>query len=641
MRIDVRKFLFIGAAAHRKAFFSQAQKEGVIEFIDPARVPTREVPKELHDINEAIKVLRGLPVVEQEERNEYSRAGEISGNILTLRGEEEKLREERRVLRQEIARVEPFGDFSLQEIKRLENDGNRVVQFFASKKQVEAKACELPEVIWLNSSHGLDYYISLNKEPQRYEGMIEMKIEQPVGSLRRRFNVLEMELDVVEAKLRVLAKENDYLHEALRNQLNKHNLTAAEKGIEGLLESRIFAVQGWVAEHHLDRARALSGEHDIDFSEVAIEETDHVPTYLENTGYARIGEDLVHIYDTPSIGDKDPSPWVLWSFALFFAIILGDGGYGLIFLALSLGLWMKFPKAKGALRRFMKLATILSVSCIGWGLLTNSFFGIGFDIDSSVREVSGLQWLVEQKADYHHSMQDGVYSEWVAKFPGVATASSGYESLQAAVLERAGKVSWPMLDKYSDSLMLELALVIGIIHITLSLLRSIRESWAGVGWILLMVGGYLYVPDYLHCTSLAQILGGLDKSYAAELGYQLIFTGLGAAVVLALVQHKSEGAAEIINLIQVFSDVLSYLRLYALGLAGSMMSSTFNEIGASAPFIAGFFIILIGHVVNIVLGIMGGVIHGLRLNFLEWYHYCFEGGGRMFKPLEMIEVKES
>jgi V/A-type H+-transporting ATPase subunit I len=288
----------------------------------------------------------------------------------------------------------------------------------------------------------------------------------------------------------------------------------------------------------------------------------------------------------------------------------------------------------------MKLSTILSVSCILWGVFTNSFFGLGFDLDSSVRQVSGLQWLVEQKADYHLAMNDSVVETWSEKYPAISGATTGHAMLDSAVTLKNGKKVWGMLDKFSDSIMLELALVIGIVHISLSLLRQIRESWAGIGWILFMVGGYLYVPEYLNCTSMAQFLGGLDKSVGASLGMQMLLSGLSASVVLALIQHRLGGMGEIINVIQVFADVLSYLRLYALGLAGSMMSSTFNDIGSSAPFIAGFFIILIGHIVNIVLSIMGGVIHGLRLNFLEWYHYSFEGGGKMFRPLAKLEVRD-
>ncbi|MBI3900851.1 MAG: V-type ATP synthase subunit I, partial [Chlamydiia bacterium] len=90
--------------------------------------------------------------------------------------------------------------------------------------------------------------------------------------------------------------------------------------------------------------------------------------------------------------------------------------------------------------------------------------------------------------------------------------------------------------------------------------------------------------------------------------------------------------------IQVFADVMSYLRIYALSLAGMIMAATFNRIAASAPFFLGILVILAGHALNLVLALMGGVIHGLRLNFIEWYHYSFEGGGRKFNPLSLLKI---
>ncbi|HEY5259969.1 MAG TPA: V-type ATP synthase subunit I, partial [Rhabdochlamydiaceae bacterium] len=107
----------------------------------------------------------------------------------------------------------------------------------------------------------------------------------------------------------------------------------------------------------------------------------------------------------------------------------------------------------------------------------------------------------------------------------------------------------------------------------------------------------------------------------------------------ALIQKKWAGFLEIMNLIQIFADVLSYLRLYALALAGAMMASTFNGIGEIMGLFIGIVAMFIGHVVNISMSLMSGVIHGLRLNFLEWYHYCFIGGGRLFKPLKRLKVK--
>ena len=94
------------------------------------------------------------------------------------------------------------------------------------------------------------------------------------------------------------------------------------------------------------------------------------------------------------------------------------------------------------------------------------------------------------------------------------------------------------------------------------------------------------------------------------------------------------------TVIEVFADVLSYLRLYALALAGSIMANTFNSFSSKMPFIFGILVLIIGHTLNIVLSVMGGVIHGLRLNFLEWYHYSFEGEGKKHRPLALLQFKK-
>jgi vacuolar-type H+-ATPase subunit I/STV1 len=132
-------------------------------------------------------------------------------------------------------------------------------------------------------------------------------------------------------------------------------------------------------------------------------------------------------------------------------------------------------------------------------------------------------------------------------------------------------------------------------------------------------------------------LGGGASSSA---GGVVLSSGVTAEKLMydrALEMSRSAAINEIANVVQVFSDVLSYLRLYALSLAGAIMANTFNQEGSALGLFMGFIIILIGHTVNLGLSFMGGVIHGLRLNFLEWYHYCFNGGGRLFKPLQKLK----
>jgi len=441
----------------------------------------------------------------------------------------------------------------------------------------------------------------------------------------------------VENELLELAKYRDEIDKLIIEKLNEYNLETSQDYVQYALDNRVFLIEGWIPENKVAKLENLLKTMDVHGEEVAIEESDKVPSFLENSGYSEIGEDLVHIYDTPSINDKDPSLWVLWSFALFFAIILGDGGYGLLFLAGTFYMYRKFPGIKGLGKRMLKLAAILSVSCILWGTLTTSFFGIQFGIDSPLRKVSMIQWLVEKKADYHLSLKDDVYHEYTSKYVEAKEATTGYAFVNRVKEFKKGKLIHVMLTKFSDKIMLELALLLGMVHICLSLLRNLRSHWAGIGWVLFIVGAYLYFPSMLQATSMAHFVLGLSKEICPIWGSQLILGGISLAVVLALAQHKASGAVEILTIIQVFSDVLSYLRLYALGLAGAMMSATFNEIGQNVGFFLGIIVIIIGHTVNITLSIMGGVIHGLRLNFLEWYHYSFEGGGKNLVPLKLLK----
>jgi len=638
MRYDVKKFLFIGLEDDRKAFFKKAQEAGIINFIEE-KSKLRDVPNEISQLTQAIKILRGLPTMEQEELTEFALVGGLTHKILSYKGTLDKLHEEERVTKLEISRVEVFGDFNKQEIAAIEHEGHRKVQFFFAKHGTAAEKPLPDEVIYVGTSHELDYFVAINKEPTTYPKLVEMHIERPIGELQKRLRNIQKEIHETDHRLKTYAKYNTFLHHALVYYLNTFNLQVAETSAKPALGDSLFAINGWVPVNKVHELDNLVKEHNVHLDEVAIEPTDTVPTYLENKGIPRIGEDVIQIYDTPSITDRDPSLWVLISFALFFAFIVGDGGYGLIFLATALYLKYKFSDAKGAGKRFINLFTILAVACLAWGVLTNSFFGINFNVDSPIRKVSLLNWLVERKTAYHMERKDDVYEYWVKKDPKLANVTDPREFMKQASSEKEGAVSYDLINKFSDNIMLELALVIGMTHIILSMLRYINRNQTNIGWILVIFGCYLYFPHYLKATSIFDFLLDIDREKAAEQGLYLVYAGVAIAMVIGIIKHKLLGILEVMTAIQVFADILSYLRLYALALAGAMVTSTLNDSIRSMPFVVAVLLVIVAHVVNITLAIMGGTIHGLRLNFLEWYHYSFEGGGKMFKPLRKVPIK--
>lgn len=641
MRYDVKKFLFVGLERERALFFKRAQEAGIINFIDTDATQSKQGLQEIKGFTKAIGILRGLPTTDQEEIVEYEIAAGLSEKIIALKSSLDKLIEKERMTKLEMSRVEAFGEFSLNDIAYIESHGKRKVQFYCAK-QGYAQKIELPEnVLYITSDHGLDYFIAINKQPIQYPKMIEMEIARPWGELKEQEKKNKEEISSLEYHLRGYAKYNRFLHHALINELNEFHLKEAKDLVHFPIDDEsLFVVQGWVPVHKLDVLNQLVKEMNIFVEEIHVDSQDVTPTYLENEGAARIGEDLVHIYDTPSKTDKDPSLWVLIFFALFFSMIIGDGGYGLVLLLIALYIRYKHSGLKSYKKRALDLVTILGFCCVAWGLLTTSFFGITIAPDNPIRKVSLMTFMVEKKAEYHMKKKDEVYSEWVKKYPDLASAKDPKEFLmKASNVNSHGSIVYDAYSKFADNIMMELALLVGIIHIIFSMGRHLSRNWSHFGWIILIIGAYLYAPSFLNAVSIPNFIFGLDRDIAAKNGLYMIYGGLAIAVVIALFHHKWLGLLEATVAIQIFGDILSYMRLYALGLSGSLLTATMIDLAASVPLVFGILILVFGHTVNIVLGIMGGVIHGLRLNFLEWYHYSFEGGGRMFNPLRKQDIE--
>ncbi|HAZ15556.1 MAG: hypothetical protein A2Y28_00860 [Chlamydiae bacterium GWC2_50_10] len=641
MIIDLYKFLFVGAREEVNLFFNRAQELGIIQFISHAVKKAAPLPPNLAGILEAIKLLRKQPLKKEFEgayvRDEGERAID---RILELKKEIERVEEESLFLESEIERVEPLGDFSMEDLACLEKEGKREVQFFLIKSEKREKMRLSEELIYLTADSGLDYFITINQKRRAFPSMIEVHVEKTAPELRERLEFVKEIHHELVSELKGFAGHISYLRRYLIDELNDHHLHLAKKGVDFPLDHSLFSIEGWVPSNKLSELEVLLKDRPLFVEKVAIEKSDSLPTYMENRGMNRIGEDIVTLYDIPSSEDQDPSFWIFWSFALFFAIIVSDAGYGLLYLALAAYMKYRSPRMAGKRRRLYRLVLVLATACTLWGVATGSFFGIELHPRNPLSKISITQYLAEKKAAYHLLRRDAVYKEWVQKIPAVEAAKTPQEFLEKGIVVIEGKEKYLILDTFKDNFLLEFSLFIGVLHLGLSLLRYLKRNLSHLGWFFALIGGYLYVPLYLKATSFIHFLGIVQKETIELFGLQLFLGGVGLAVVLALIQKRFRGSTEILTLVQLFADVLSYLRLYALGLAGAMMAKTANDLGAKVGLFFGFIVILAGHAINIALGIMSGVIHGLRLNFIEWYHYSYTGGGKLFNPLKKLTMKE-
>jgi V/A-type H+-transporting ATPase subunit I len=640
MIVDIEKYLIFGNRAELDQFFSLAQRAGFLEFIGTSRRKALELPQSAKTFLSAIRIAKHYPIHPLEAPSTDLSIDKIAEKIVAMKAEEESFYEEERVLVAEIARISAFGDFSREELDRLEIETKRSFQFYCMKSDLVAEVSLPSELIHVGTEYDLDYFVAINEERKQYPKMIEILIDQPVGKLRERLQVLREDIAKIESDIRTFSNYLPDLQSGLIEDLNAHHLQLAKHNATLSLNNGLFAIEAWVPSTRVKSLFGLLSDLNVDAERISVEKRDQIPTYLENTGTAKIGEDILHIFDTPSHKDTDPSMWVLVFFSLFFSMIIADAGYGFIFLMISLLLRSKFPNLQGVKRRMVRLSIILSTCSILWGVITASYFGIALSPNNPIQKVSLLSFLVKQKADYHLDVKDDVYEEVLNDYPAIAYAKNGEEVLLEATKVVDGDRTYPVFEEFSDNVLLEFSFLIGILHISLSFFRYLGRNWSGLGWVFSIVGGYLYFPSIINATVLVNFMGWIPKPEAYFWGVRLIVGGVFLAFILALIQKKWGAFQELLHSIQIFADILSYLRLYALALGSMVMAHTFNDaLGINPGIVVTILLIIFGHATNIAICLMGSVVHGLRLNFLEWFHYSFEGGGRLFNPLRLNKSK--
>ena len=596
-------------------------------------------PEDVFDAKESLKILSAHEKGKQEGQCPGSIMAVVQ-DIVTTRGKLNLANERKRMLEMELVRLKPFGAFSMEDIHSLEEETHCYMQFFMIRHDKVLNGKTPEELMFINSELGIDYFLYFGKEKFKEDAFTEVHLE-------RSYNVAQIEYEDLIATIHEMEmleiKSCCYvgvIEEFILARMNSINLHFAKEDVDYFVEDKLFMIEAWVPENKVKHIDELLNGLPVISHKVAITKGEEPPTHLENKGFAKMGEDLVYVYDTPAVTDNDPSPWVIWFFALFFGMIISDAGYGVIFLAIACYCWMKFGKVlKGLKRRMLKILTLISCSTIIWGVLVASYFSVKMEPYYFLNRISLPYNLALEKIEYHKIGNTELYKEWVREYPAIQDVAVPAEILVKGTKNKGNEQVFQLMNETYDGIFLEISLIVGIIHLSLSFMRNLRRNWGGIGWIFTLLGGYLFFPKVLDATSMIVYTGLISRDFSIVIGEQLLYGGLGLAILLAIIQAKSfSGLLSIFKAIEVFSDVLSYLRLYALGLASVVLAGTFNEIGPSigGPMF-GWIIVLFGHGVNICLGVMAGVIHGLRLNFLEWYHHSYEGGGKKFNPLRLLK----
>ncbi len=376
---------------------------------------------------------------------------------------------------------------------------------------------------------------------------------------------------------------------ALREQLAMAAKQVAAVGT--LSEGRYtYEITGWAAARDADRLERSVRRASKGLAHVDLSEREDAPTYIRNPGWARPFEGIVSLYGTPSRNEVDPTVLTAMTFILIFGIMLGDLGYGLIILGLSIYGYRVIGRSSPAMKGASILGIELGASTAIVGFLTGSFFG---DLHSAV---FGRDQL------YH------------LEIGGIVLPIDLIENVTGLIV----------LSILIGAIMLYVSVILGGIN---DLRSGKRKDFVlkRVSWIVLLPAGILLITIFL-----------FEASYPPAVETAALFMTL-AMICLILVDVAFFFLFEVTGML---GDALSFIRIMALGLATMLLAMALNSfaltmggmlpIGLSAIVIT---ILLIGgHLGNLALQALGAGVHSLRLQFVEFYKRFYEGEGRQFEP---------
>lgn len=434
------------------------------------------------------------------------------------------------------------------------------------------------------------------------------KLSELLPELNGEVEVLETEIENKKAELKALSSQTNKLRAYYDYFYNK---AMREQVVVGKTE-KVSYLEGWVREDEFVKfSDSLKQKIECDIEELTIQSEELVPTATKNNKFVKQFELITNMFSVPSPNEVDPNPVMSVWYWLIFGIMMGDVGYGLVMLILFT-LFLKLKKPKGTMKNLVTIFALSSFTTIIFGVLTGGFFGLTVDFGNIV-------------------------GNWFGQ--------NGWSTIIFA----------PINDPIP---MLIFSIAIGIVHIISGLIikvinevrkKDILSAFAdGVSWIAILVGIVLAAVDLMLLQSKIMMWIGLG------------LVGVGVLLILLLAGRNNKnffgkitaGLAGIYGATSYLSDVLSYSRILALSLSSAVIAFTMNTLAAmvsGVPVVGIIFsilVLLIGHVFNLVMGLLSAYVHDGRLQYLEFFGKFYEGGGYEFTPftykLKYInEIKEN
>ena len=544
----------------------------------------------------AIKMLQGLNVQPAAAHTgDAGKGTEALAEIEDVQQQIQQVAHKLQAVEKELVQLEPWGDFDPKSVARLRDAGYQIDFYICSDKQFKEEWVDLYNATEINHVGSKLYFVTVMPKGEN----IDLEVETAklpdcsLSDLHVRKENLAKQSEALQARLKDLAASVVPDLQAAQAQVHSQiEFSKVVLNTDSLADNKLMLLQGWAPADCVSKIKDFLESKEVYYEVADPTPEDDVPILLDNKGFFRLFEPIMRLYVLPKYNELDLTPFFAPFFMLFFGLCLGDSGYGL-FMLLAVTVYRLVAKnISASMKPILTLVQLLGASTMVCGLLTGTCFGFNlYDIQLPL-----------------------------------------FQSLKEAI-------------SLDNQQMFNLSLILGGVQIIFGMiLKAVNQTIqfgfkyavATIGWLFILVStaiafaapGFMPMGGTVHMVFLAI---GVLMAYLYNSPGKNVFVNIG----LGLWDSYNMATG-------LLGDVLSYVRLFALGLSGGILASVFNSLAVGMSpdnVIAGpivmVLIFVIGHAINMFMNVLGAMVHPMRLTFVEFFKNSgYEGGGKEYKPFK-------
>ena len=559
-----------------------------------------------------------------------SKAVDIAKEIIVLEDEKKRFSAEKVKVAAELDRITQWGDFEPEKLVALADKGIHVSLYEIPKSEYDKLGDDI-KTVTLEKTKSSVKFLLINSETdnETIDSIKSYRFNLPsksVSELKADLDNLNGKIADADEKISSFAVYADGLKKAVRDFEKEIEFEVYATGMasENLSADgkSVAYFTGYVEAENLENLKLTAKENSWGLVAEDPTQEDNVPTKLKNNKFVSLIYPLTDFLGTvPGYFEYDISAWFLGFILIFFGIIFGDGGYGILISAVTGILIAKSVAAKKKISPAFLLIGLFGLSTIVWGTLTCTWFGLTPEQLPEWLQKLSIPVISNVYGDriWYPFWTNGEYGLTTAQNLQIFCFSLALVQLVVAHIKVASRnrKSLKILGDIGSIMQL-----IGIFYVVLSFVVNAQVFPFG-----LVISG---IP--VGTVALILVIAGFVMSF--------IFSNFEGNLVKSILESLKNIVSVLLGVVNVFSDIVSYIRLWAVGLAGAAISATVNEL--ASPLLGNFLFMIIaivllvfGHGLNMILNVLSVIVHGIRLNTLEFSsHLDMSWSGHKFKPFE-------